>query len=264
MSKWCWCLIDDTGAFLKGWQQVDGNWYYLNGNGTMATGWNNIENAWYYLNPVSGEMKMGWLLDKNKWYYLIKETDKDKAEYKGQMVCNCSRVIDGKTYTFDKDGHMMESLVSDKLIDFIKSWEGFSATPYDDEVGVKTLGYGMTGSEIEGITEVTEELATQMLKDLINKKYAPVLKADLEAKEITLKQNEFDALVSMAYNVGISGVLGSTLYKNVAVGIKGASAIKANFQAWSNAGGKRLEGLYRRRTKEANMFLNADYTGNVA
>jgi len=37
----------------------------------------------------------------------------------------------------------------------------------------------------------------------------------------------------------------------------------ANFQAWSNGGGRRIEGLYRRRTKEAAMFLNSDYTGNV-
>lgn len=46
-------------------------------------------------------------------------------------------------------------------------------------------------------------------------------------------------------------------------GVKDSATITANFQAWSNGGGQRIEGLYRRRTKEAAMFLNGDYTGNV-
>ncbi len=58
-------------------------------------------------------------------------------------------------------------------------------------------------------------------------------------------------------------ILGSTLYKNVCAGIRDKNTITSNFQAWSNCGGKRIEGLYRRRTKEAAMFLNGDYTGNV-
>ena len=182
----------------------------------------------------------------------------------GSCYINCTANINGKKYTFDKDGHMLEtSLVSDALIDFVKSWEGFSATPYYDVVGVKTLGYGMTGNEIEGLSSVTEEEATSMLKDWINNKYAPVIKSALDGKGISLTQNEFDALVSMAYNVGTAGVLGSTLFKNVCSGIRDAATITANFQAWSKAGGMRLEGLYRRRTKEAAMFLNANYTGNV-
>ena len=177
----------------------------------------------------------------------------------GSLYVSCT-TPDG--YMVDDKGVWINSLVSDALINFVKSFEGFSATPYYDEVGVKTLGYGMTGEEIESLSTVTEEKATEMLKDWINKKYAPVIKADLDSKDVKLNQNEFDALVSMAYNIGTAGVLRSTLYKNVCAGIKDVSTITSNFQAWSNAGGQRLEGLYRRRTKEAAMFLSADYTGN--
>jgi lysozyme len=240
--RWCWCLLDEnTGNLLTGWQQVEGKWYYLNPNGTMLT---------------------GWLQDKNKWYYLLEESNASQGQYKGEMVSGCTMTIKDKEYSFDSSGAWIESLVSDALIDFIKSFEGYSPTHYLDEVGVDTLGYGMTGEEIEGISEVTEEQATQMLKDWIEKKYAPVIKDDLDSKGIKLNQNEFDALVSMAYNVGTGGVLGSTLYKNICAGIRDSDTITANFQAWSNAGGKRLEGLYRRRTKEANIFLYGDYTGN--
>ena len=233
MSKtWKWCLVDENNTLLTGWQQVDGIWFYLTYNGTMAIGWIKVDNKWYYLSA------------------------------NGAMVSNCTLEIEGKNYTFNTDGSMVESLVSNECIDFIKSWEGFSATPYLDEVNVLTLGYGMTGEEIQGVSEVTEEEATSMLKDWINNKYAPVIKSDLESKGISLAQNEFDALVSMSYNVGTGGLLGSTLYKNVISGIRDSAMITSNFQAWSKAGGQRLEGLYRRRTKEAAMFLNGDYSGN--
>lgn len=232
--EWKWCLIDENNNLLTGWKQVEGLWYYLNPNGVMA---------------------IGWIKDKEKWYYLNE---------KGVMLSNCNIEIKGKTYSFNSDGAMNESLVSDTCIDFIKSWEGFSVTPYRDEVQVLTLGYGMTGEEIQGISEVTEEQATEMLKDWINNKYAPIIKADLDSKGIVLNQNEFDALVSFAYNCGTDGLINqSTLYKNVVAGVRDSTTITSNFQAWSNGGGMRIEGLYRRRTKEAAMFFNADYAGNI-
>ncbi|MCE5221294.1 MAG: hypothetical protein LLF98_08520 [Clostridium sp.] len=171
-------------------------WYHLDEvTGVMNTGWfQDKDKRWYYLDETSGDMKTGWIQLKGVWYYL----EPDSNGYMGSCYINCTVNIDGKKYTFDKDGHMLEtSLVSDKLIDFIKSWEGFSATPYLDEVGVLTLGYGMTGEEIQGISEVTEEQATSMLKDWVNNKYALVIKSALDGKGISLTQNEFDALVSI-------------------------------------------------------------------
>lgn len=232
--KWQYCLLDEnSNNLLTGWKKVKDVWYYLNPNGTMVT---------------------GWLKDKNKWYYL---------NASGAMLFDCVQTIEGKEYKFDSNGALIESFVSDECINFIKSWEGFYSEPYLDCVGVKTLGYGMTGEEIEDIESITEEQATAMLKEWINNKYAPVIKNDLDSKGVTLTQNEFDALVSFAYNCGTGGLLGSTLYRNVVAGIRDSSAIIENFIAWSNGGGRRIEGLYRRRTKEATMFLNADYTGNV-
>lgn len=150
------------------------------------------------------------------------------------------------------------SLVSKELVDFVKSFEGFSATKYDDGTGTITLGYGMTGEEIQGLDTVTEQQASNMLEDLLNNKYAIPLKADLDSKDITLNQSQFDALVSMSYNVGVGAVLGSTLYRNIVAGIRDKDTITADFQMWSMAGGQRLEGLYRRRTAEAEMFFSND------
>ena len=264
-NQWKWCVENTNGEILKGWYEDNSNWYYLKDNGTMATGWlQDNDGRWYYLND-SGVMQTGWFKSANsdKWYYL----EPSSTGYKGSMYKEGTYTIEDKKYTFDSNGAWIEdydsSFVSSECIDFIKSWEGFYSTSYYDCVGVKTLGYGMTGDEIEGIESVTETQATEMLKEWINNKYAPVLKADLDSKGATLKQNEFDALVSFAYNCGTAGLLGSTLYKNVVAGVRDTNTITSNFQAWSNGGGKRIEGLYRRRTKEAAIFLNADYTGNI-
>ncbi|MCS6103482.1 cell wall-binding protein [Clostridium botulinum] len=263
MSQWKWCVENQDGTITKGWYEDNSKWYYLKDNGTMATGWiEDKDGRWYYLDE-SGTMKTGWLKDKGKWYYL----ETNSTGYKGQMYGNCTATIDGKSYSFDPTGAWIEdSLVSEKCIDFIKSWEGFTeeGRKYYDMVGVLTQGYGMTGKEIENLPDQISECdATKLLKEWINKKYAPPIKKDLDCKGVNLKQHEFDALISFAYNCGVVGLVGSTLYKNIVAGIRDKDTITSNFQAWSNGGGKRIEGLYRRRTKEAAMFLNGDYTGNV-
>lgn len=149
-------------------------------------------------------------------------------------------------------------LVSKKCVEYLKTIEGFEATPRDDGFGFITLGYGMTGSEIKGIDYVTQEQATKMLEDLINKKYAPPVKNDLDSKGIKLNQNQFDAIVSFAYNVGICGLLGSTLYKNICSGNRDRNTITSNFRMWSKVDGKTVEGLLKRRTEEAQMFFETE------
>lgn len=259
-----WFRFDSEGyAYQNCWfkYEKDGKWYYFDDNCYMVSNkWVLYNDKWYRLGE-DGAMLTGWFQNTDGlWYYL------DIA--KGYMYSNCRILIDGEYYSFDSHGHWIENeegAVSEQAIDFIKSWEGFYSEPYYDCVGVKTLGYGMTGEEIRGLDYVTEEQATSMLKDWINRKYAPIIKNDLDSQGIVLKQNEFDALVSFAYNCGTSktnGLLGSTLYRNICNGVRDSETITANFQAWSNSGGKRIEGLYRRRTKEAAMFLYGDYTGN--
>jgi GH24 family phage-related lysozyme (muramidase) len=153
----------------------------------------------------------------------------------------------------------VSKLVSKQCVDFVKGFEGFSATPYYDEVLLKTLGYGMTGSEITGLSYVTEAQATSMLEELLNNNYAAPIKANLDSNGVQLNQNQFDALVSMAYNIGVGGLLGSTLYRNICKGVRDVAAITSNFIAWSRAGGQQLAGLLRRRQEEAAMFFG---TGN--
>lgn len=271
MSIWKWCLEDDNKKLVTGWTKVGDYWYYLESNGTMKTGWYQDTNGkWYYLKD-NGQMATGWIQLNDKWYYLYEATNASQAEYIGTTAYNCTKIIDSKTYKFDADGVMQNtstSLVSDDCVGFVKGYESFYDHAYYDGTGYTdaqlTIGYGTTKASVpEAFNNGTESTiresdACYYLKQEIDK-MAVIVKADLDAKGMALTQNEFDGLMSFSYNCGETALLGSTLYKNVVAGVRDADTIIANFQAWSRAGGVTLPGLYKRRTAEANIFLNGVY-----
>jgi lysozyme len=267
--SWKWCYEDENKNLLTGWNEIDQKWYYFNSNGTMETGWIKHNDNWYYLDPNNGDMKTGWIKDKGLWYYL----ETDSTSYKGAMICNCSRTIDNKTYSFNASGVMSESILSDKGADFIGSWEGLYLKAYYDPCygpTVKkywTIGYGTTyearpDAFPSGLDSTcTIEQARQWLIEEGQAK-AEAIKNDLDSKSVTLQQHELDALISFAYNVGSDAVLKSTLYKYIVSGVRDAATITNEFMKWQYANGVVYAGLTRRRKGEAALFLNSDYTGN--
>ncbi|MNZ01542.1 Lysozyme RrrD [compost metagenome] len=74
------------------------------------------------------------------------------------------------------------------------------------------------------------------------------------AVKVPLKQNQFDALVSLAYNIGTDAFKKSTLVKKLnANDIRSAAD---QFDVWVNASGKRMQGLVNHRAKEKALFLS--------
>ena len=143
-------------------------------------------------------------------------------------------------------------ITSQKGIDLIKKWEGFYNIAYLDPVGVWTIGYGTTNSDFN-ITNVrikqglyiSQTLAEKWLKASLTQKYEPLVNKYNKIYKFT--QNEFDALVSLCYNIGSI----DQLTKN---GLRSKEEIKAHWLAYSNAGGKQLQGLLNRRKDELNLF----------
>lgn len=136
-------------------------------------------------------------------------------------------------------------------IDLICSFEGLKLNAYDDGVGVWTIGYGTTvinGVKVKkGDTCTVEQAKSYMASDL--KKF----EAAVNKVTVALNQNQFDALVSLAYNIGTSAFANSTLLKKLNSGdYKGAAA---QFDVWVKAGGKRMQGLVNRRATEKALFL---------
>ena len=144
-------------------------------------------------------------------------------------------------------------IVSNSGVDLICEFEGEQLIAYDDGVGIWTIGFGTTiypnGIKVKKGDTCTEAQAkSYMAHDL--KKFEQAVNG---AVNIPLNQNQFDALVSLAYNIGTGAFNKSTLVKKLNAGdIRGAAD---QFDVWVNAGGKRMQGLVNRRAKEKELFL---------
>ena len=154
--------------------------------------------------------------------------------------------------------------VSDALIEIIKKEEGFAAKPYWD-YGQYTVGYG-TRCPDDMLEEylnngISEKEAETLLRNYLTAFENEVNKKLLDKHNVSLTQNQFDALVTFTYNLGTAWLSDTTsnLHKAIRNGATGSDLIWA-FSLWCNAGGQIQPGLIRRRLCEANMYLNGEYS----
>lgn len=151
---------------------------------------------------------------------------------------------------------MKVTKITDKGIDLIKSFEGFSAKPYLCPAKIPTIGYGATfypdGKKVTmKDAPITEAKAVDLLKNMLIKfeQYVDSYCVD------TVNQNQFDALVSFCYNLGPSNLKSSTLLKKVNTNPNDPT-IEAEFMKWTRSSGKILKGLVRRREAESKLYFN--------
>ncbi|TCM21467.1 GH24 family phage-related lysozyme (muramidase) [Novosphingobium sp. PhB165] len=141
----------------------------------------------------------------------------------------------------------------------MKKWEGYSkdlgngkvqAYPDPATGGAPwTIGWGSTGPDIVKGTVWTREQAQQRFDNDATKFVTGVAKA-LAGAPAT--QNQFDAMVSLAYNVGQANFNASTLLRKHRAGDFSGAA--AQFAAWNKAAGKPMAGLTARRADEAKLY----------
>ncbi len=136
----------------------------------------------------------------------------------------------------------------------ICKFEGLRLTPYLCSAKVPTIGYGNTyypnGRKVTMQDKaITKPDAFEMFK-FIADKFS--LKVD-ELVKSNVNQNQFNALVSFAYNIGVNGLAKSTLLKKVNFNPDDLT-IKDEFLKWNKAGGKEIKGLTIRREKESQIY----------
>jgi lysozyme len=142
--------------------------------------------------------------------------------------------------------------ISQQGLDLIKKFEGLRLKAYRCPAGVWTIGYGSTVGVVGG-QEITEEEAEALLKDDV---FQTELYVDSIIK-MPLSQEQFDALVSFIFNIGIGAFRYSTMLKKLN---KGDDLGAANeFLKWNkatvNGVKKPLAGLTKRRIMEKELFL---------
>lgn len=136
--------------------------------------------------------------------------------------------------------------ISNKGIELIKQFEGCKLKAYKDPAGVPTIGYGHTAGVKMG-DAITQEQANELLRDDLVIYEGKVDKYD---DKYHWNQNQFDALVSFAYNIGSIDQLTSN-------GRRSIKTISDKILEYNKAGGKKLEGLVRRRKAEKALFDEA-------
>lgn len=144
---------------------------------------------------------------------------------------------------------------SKNIIYYVKGIEGYAPYHYYDSVGVKTLGYGMTGKELNGVSvPLSETSATHYLVNNFNRDYyIPVLNIVKSKGVSNPLQREIDAFASFAYNCGVEGFRNSQLLNRYVNGERG-EGIHNEFMKWIHAGSSVSNGLIRRREEEWKIF----------
>ena len=138
-------------------------------------------------------------------------------------------------------------------IDLIKQFEGFRSESYQDTVGVWTIGYGTTrinGQPVTAGMTITQQQALELVQQEVNKltRQINIIVA------VPINDNQLNALVDFAYNLGFNALKTSTLIRKLNAGDYNGAADQ--FDRWVYAGGKILPGLVRRREAEKQLFVS--------
>lgn len=131
---------------------------------------------------------------------------------------------------------------------FIAKHEGVRTAAYLDPVGIPTICAGSTRNVFIGQRASLSECEARLLEDT---SYAGA--AIKRCTHVKLSQEQYDALVSFAFNVGGGAYCRSTLLKKLNQGDCHGAANE--FPRWNRAGGRVLPGLTQRRHEEQQMFL---------
>lgn len=144
-------------------------------------------------------------------------------------------------------------LLSDNGMKLLEQFEGLRLESYLDSAGIYTIGFGTIkypdGSKVKKGDKITKSQAKEYkLHDL--KEFESTVNTSVKAP---ITQNQYDALVSLSYNIGSGAFKNSTLLKKLnASDYKGAAE---QFLVWNKVNSKKVQGLVNRRETEKKLFL---------
>lgn len=143
-------------------------------------------------------------------------------------------------------------VLSPKGVDLIKGFEGFETKAYLDSANIWTIGHGTiiypNGKKVAKGDVCTAAQAVEYMKHDLRG-----FEATVNAKvKVPINQNQYDALVSLTYNIGQSAFSNSTLLRKL--NEKDYAGASEQFLVWKKAGGEVVKGLLNRRIKERAVF----------
>lgn len=146
--------------------------------------------------------------------------------------------------------------ISKTGIQLLKDFEGLRLNAYKCSAGVPTIGYGScfypdkSNVKMGDVLRDKEEAEILLINTLVDYD----IYVSKYTKSVKLTQYQFDALVCFAFNVGLGNLSKSTLLKMV-LSNPNDTSISSEFLKWNKAAGKILNGLTKRRQKEAELYF---------
>lgn len=141
--------------------------------------------------------------------------------------------------------------INDAGLALIKEAEGKKLTAYICPAGKLTIGWGSTGPHVVPGMTITEQEAETLLRDDLRRFEEGVEKL----VEVPLSDNQFSALVSFAFNLGVGALSKSTLLRKLNDG--DYDAVPSELARWNKAAGRVLPGLVKRRAAEGELWSKA-------
>lgn len=148
--------------------------------------------------------------------------------------------------------------ISQSGIDLIRHYEGFQPKAYICPTGHLTIGYGTVIDTPQEQWLRTATLSLDQAEELLKQELTYYVDQVFKLVPKELKQHQFDALVSFAFNCGINNLKNSTLLKIVKSN-PDSSEIEDQFKKWCHGNGEVLPGLQKRRASEAILYNTGQF-----
>lgn len=138
-------------------------------------------------------------------------------------------------------------------------YESCRLRAYRDIRGIWTIGRGDTRPDVVEGLEITQVEADARLKRRLAQEFEPAVLTAITRPE---RQCEFDAMVSLAYNIGVAAFAASTLVR--VFNASDTQSAADQFPRWNKAGQQSVLRLRRRRCAERSLFLGADAASAIS
>lgn len=155
--------------------------------------------------------------------------------------------------------------INRETLDHVKRWEGLRLTAYPDPGSRNgepwTIGYGHTS---DGFLKVYrgQTISTQQAEDALEYDLNETAAKVDQLVKVNLTDNQFGALVSFAFNVGVGAFAKSTLLRKLNAG--DYDSVPAELARWNKNDGKVMRGLSNRRAAEAGLWARGEFVSSRA